>query len=56
MNIEAELPEDFDDLSTEEKIEELEKLEKKLEGDDDSTILKRRMIEELKRSYIEDEE
>ena len=55
MNIESELPEDFDELSVEEKVEELEKLEQKLEGDDDSTVLKRRMIEELKRSYIEGE-
>lgn len=55
MNIEAELPEDFDELSKEEKIEELEKLEESLEGDDDSTVLKKRMIEELKRSYLEEE-
>ena len=56
MDIEAELPTDFDELSTEEKVKELEKLEEKLKGNDDSTILKRRMVEELKRSYIEDEE
>lgn len=54
MNIEAELPNDFDELSSEEKIEELNKLEDRLEGDDDSTVLKRRMVEELKRSYRED--
>lgn len=51
MNIEAELPKDFDELSAEEKIEELDKLENQLEGDDDSTVLKKRMIQELKRSY-----
>lgn len=54
MNIEAELPEDFDEMSAQEKVEELEKLEDQLEGDDDSTVLKRRMIEELKLSYKED--
>lgn len=54
MNIEAELPNDFDELSSEEKIKELDKLEDRLEGDDDSTILKRRMVQELKRSYRED--
>lgn len=54
MNIEAELPDDFDNLSSEEKIKELNELEDQLEGDDDSTVLKRRMVEELKRSYKED--
>lgn len=54
MNIEAELPNDFDELGSEEKIKELDKLEERLEGDDDSTILKRRMVQELKRSYRED--
>ena len=54
MNIEAELPDNFDELSSEEKIEELNKLEDRLDGDDDSTVLKRRMVEELKRSYKEE--
>jgi len=54
MNIEAELPDDFDELSSEEKIKELDNLEDQLEGDDDSTVLKKRMVEELKRSYKED--
>lgn len=54
MNIEAELPDDFDELSSEEKIKELDKLEDQLEGDDDSTVLKKRMVQELKRSYEED--
>ena len=54
MNIEAELPDDFDELSPKEKIEELDDLEDQLEGEDDSTVLKRRMIQELKRSYRED--
>ena len=51
MNIEAELPDNFDELSSEEKVQELDKLEDQLEGDDDSTVLKKRMIQELKRSY-----
>lgn len=54
MNIEAELPSNFDELSTSEKIEELDNLEARLEGEDDSTILKKRMVQELKRSYRED--
>lgn len=54
MNIEAELPENFDELSSEEKLEELNKLEDQLDGDDDSTFLKKRMIQELKRSYSEE--
>lgn len=54
MNIEAELPENFDQLSSEEKIEELDKLEDSLEGDDDSTFVKKRIIQELKRSYKEE--
>ena len=54
MNIEAELPDNFDELSSEEKIKELDKLEDQLEGDDDSTVLKKRMVQELKRSYRED--
>jgi hypothetical protein len=54
MNIEAELPKNFDELRSDQKIEELDKLEKQLEGDDDSTVLKKRMIQELKRSYREE--
>lgn len=54
MNIEAELPDNFDELSSEEKVNRLDELEDQLEGDDDSTVLKKRMIQELKRSYRED--
>jgi len=54
MNIEAELPEDFDKLSSEEKVKELDKLQDRLDGDDDSTVLKRKMIQELKRTYSEE--
>ncbi|MFB6144782.1 MAG: hypothetical protein ABEJ98_05725 [Candidatus Nanohaloarchaea archaeon] len=51
MNIESELPEDFDRLSDEEKINELQKLRERLEGNSDSEVLKRRMVEELIESY-----
>lgn len=51
MNIEAELPVNFDELSNDEKIEELEKLKADLSGDSDSEVLKRRMVEELIESY-----
>lgn len=51
MNIEAELPEGFDELSDEEKVEELEELKQRLKGDSDSELLKRRMVEELIESY-----
>ncbi|WEL23257.1 hypothetical protein [Candidatus Nanohalovita haloferacivicina] len=50
MNIEAELPENFDELSDEEKISELEQLKKEFEEQDESPV-KIRMIEELKASY-----
>lgn len=51
MNIESELPENFDELEAEKKVEELEKLLEKLGDQEDSDILKRRMIEELIRKY-----
>ncbi|WP_414836357.1 hypothetical protein [Candidatus Nanohalococcus occultus] len=51
MNIEAELPEDFDELSDEKKVEELEELEKKIDDTDDAGMVKKRMIQELKRNY-----
>lgn len=51
MNIEAELPSDFDDLSDEEKIEELEALKEELGGDSDPDVMKRRLIEELIDTY-----
>lgn len=51
MDIEAELPEDFDELSNEEKIEELEKLEQQLDNSSDADLIKKRMVEELIRKY-----
>ena len=51
MNIEAELPSDFDNLPDDEKIEELEALKEDIEGDSDSEVLKRRLVEELIESY-----
>lgn len=53
MDIEAELPDDFENLSNESKVEELQKLKEKL-GSDQTDILKERMIEELIRNYKED--
>lgn len=50
MNIEAELPEDFDQLSDEEKIAELEELKERFEEEEENPV-KVRMIEELKSSY-----
>lgn len=51
MDIESELPGDFDQLSDEEKVEELEVLKQKLGDEKDSDVLKKRMVEELIRKY-----
>jgi hypothetical protein len=51
MDIETELPEDFDELSDEEKVIELEKLKGKLDEGSDSNLIKKRMVEELIREY-----
>lgn len=51
MNIEAELPGNFDELSSEEKVEELEKLLESLDESTDASALKKRMVEELIRKY-----
>lgn len=51
MNIESELPEDFDQMSDDDKVEALEELLDELQGDSDSDVLKRRMVEELIESY-----
>ena len=51
MDIETELPEDFDELSDEEKISELENLKSDLDTGSDSGFIKKRMIEELIRKY-----
>lgn len=50
MNIEAELPEDFEDFSTERKVRELERLKEEL-GDEGP--LKVRLVEEMIRTYSE---
>lgn len=50
MDIEPELPEDFDQLSDEEKIEELKGLREKFVAEDESQV-KIRMIGELIASY-----
>lgn len=51
MDIESELPEDFDQLPPDEKIEHLEELKAELDVDTDSGALKRRIVEELIRNY-----
>lgn len=51
MNIESELPEDFDELDKEQKIEKLEQLKSRLDADSESGALKRRIIEEMIRKY-----
>lgn len=51
MDIESELPDNFDQLSDEEKIEELEDLKGRLDEDTDSGAIKKRIIEELIRKY-----
>ena len=51
MDIESELPENFDDLTDDEKIKELRKLEELLDDETDAGILKKRMVEELIRVY-----
>ena len=50
MDIEPELPEDFDQLPDEQKIEELEDLKDRFEAEEESPV-KIRMIEELISSY-----
>lgn len=47
MEIESELPEDFEQLSDEEKIEALEELKEGFDDDSDSGAIKKRMVEEL---------
>lgn len=51
MNIESELPGNFDELSSGEKIRELEKLKQNLDTSSDSGRIKKRIIEELIREY-----
>lgn len=51
MEIESELPDNFDDLSQDEKINELERVLDDVDRDSDSGALKARMIEELINKY-----
>ncbi|MFQ3275505.1 MAG: hypothetical protein ACI9LV_000589 [Candidatus Nanohaloarchaea archaeon] len=51
MDIESELPEDFEDLSDEEKVESLEDIKDDFDEETDSGLLKKRMVEELINSY-----
>lgn len=51
MDIESELPSDFEQLSDQEKVSELEELLNNLQGSDDSARLKKRIVEELIRKY-----
>jgi hypothetical protein len=53
MNIETELPEDFESFSNEKKIQELERLKMELSDSEDSQALKKRLIEEMIRTYSE---
>jgi acyl-CoA-binding protein len=51
MDIESELPEDFEDFSDEEKVEALEEIKDGFDEDTDSGFLKKRMVEELISNY-----
>jgi hypothetical protein len=51
MDIESELPDDFEDFSDEEKVEALKDIKDSFDEDTDSGLLKKRMVEELINSY-----
>lgn len=51
MDIESELPDNFDELSNDKKVEELEELKGRLDDNSDSGAIKKRIIEELIRKY-----
>lgn len=51
MDIESELPDDFEDFSDEEKVEALKDIKGNFDEDTDSGLLKKRMVEELINSY-----
>ncbi len=55
MEIEAALPDKFEELSREKKIEELESLKQQFDSETDAGAIKTRMIEELIRKYRSDE-
>lgn len=51
MDIESELPEDFEDFSDEEKVVALKDIKDNFDEGTDSGFLKKRMVEELIESY-----
>lgn len=51
MDIEAKLPEDFDELPDDKKVEELEALQDEIDGGTDAGAIKQRIVEELIRNY-----
>lgn len=53
MNIESELPENFEGFSDEEKVEALKTIKDDFDEDTDSGLLKKRMVEELINTYIQ---
>ncbi len=51
MDVEAELPDNFDKLSSQEKVNELESLRDRIDDSDDAGAVKKRIVEELIRNY-----
>ncbi|MFT4893102.1 MAG: hypothetical protein ACI8Z7_000900 [Candidatus Nanohaloarchaea archaeon] len=51
MDIESELPENFEDFSDEEKVVALKDIKDNFDEETDSGLLKKRMVEELIESY-----
>jgi len=51
MDIESELPDNFEQLSNEEKVEALEQIKDDFDEETDSGFLKKRMVEELVENY-----
>lgn len=54
MDIESLLPNDFDELNSEEKVKHLESILDKFDESTDTGVLKKRMVEELIRNYKKD--
>lgn len=54
MEIETELPDNFETLGNSEKIDHLEDLKEEINSDSDTGALKKRFVEELIRKYSED--
>lgn len=51
MDIESELPDNFEELSDDGKVEALEDIKDNFDEDTDSGLLKKRMVEELIENY-----